>query len=111
MNIAIGTPVAVVVTRAWANLKAVGVFLLANEQTQGTTSGPDDGLILFAKVLDADAPHGLWIELHADRHREDPNVQLFRLLVAWNVILTLVIAEEFPPYIREQAKRIGFVTD
>jgi hypothetical protein len=59
MNIAIGTPVAVVVNKAWANLRAIGVFLPADKQTQNTTSGPESGHLVFASVLDADDPHGL----------------------------------------------------
>ena len=99
--------VAVVVNRAWANLHGVKMFLRQNKSSQTEIRGVDDSHILFAKVLNAEGPVGVWIEVNADEHEENPPDRV-EMLVPWSQVLTIVVAEEFSPAIRQEARRIGF---
>ena len=101
----------VVVNRKWANLHGVRMFLRQNDNPQQDIRGVDESHIVFAKVLDSEDARGLWIELNTDRHREDPSVERFSLLIPWSQVLTVVIAKEFGPAIREEARKIGFTTE
>jgi hypothetical protein len=107
MQIDKGASVAVVIKRPWANLHGVRMFLRRNENPQADLRGVDESHILFAKVLDSDT-RGIWIELNTDKHGEDPAVERFSLLIPWDQVLTIVIAEQFSPAIRQEARRIGF---
>ncbi|MEN6537663.1 MAG: hypothetical protein ABFD89_28685 [Bryobacteraceae bacterium] len=111
MHIDKGASVAVVLNRNWANLYGVRFFLRQNETPQREIRGVDESHIVFAEVLDADDSRGLWIELNTDRHREDPTVERFSFLVPWREVLTIVIAKEFSPAIREEARKIGFTAE
>jgi|ERR1035438_940066 hypothetical protein len=108
MNIEKGASVAVVLNRDWANLKGVRLFLRQDQDPALEIGGEDNSHIVFAKVLDAEDPRGLWIELNTARHEEDPSVKRFSFLVPWDQVLTIVVTEEFSPAIREEARKIGF---
>jgi hypothetical protein len=100
--------IAVVVKRAWANLHGVKMFLRPHENPQAEIRGIDDSHILFATVLDSDDARGLWIELTANQQKQDSAAEPFRLLVPWSQVLTVVIAGEFSPAIRQEARKIEF---
>ena len=108
MTIDKGASVAVVVNRAWANLHGVKLFLRQGEGPQTDIRGVDESHILFAKVLDAEDPRGVWIEVHTDRRSENPPVHSVKMLVPWSQVLTIVVAQQFSPAIRKEARRIGF---
>jgi hypothetical protein len=109
MHLAKGTSVALVVRREWANLSGVRIFLRRNESPPGREiGGSDDSHIVFADVLDSDDPKGLWIELNTEKHKEDPSVERFPMLVPWIYILTVVLSDKLSPEIYETAKKIGF---
>ena len=100
--------VAVVVKRTWANLHGVKMFLRQHESPQAEIRGVDESHILFATVLDSDDARGIWIELTANRQKEDSAAERFSLLVPWRQVLTIVVAEQFSPVIRQEARKIGF---
>jgi hypothetical protein len=106
MQIAKGQSVAVVVRRTWANLHGVRMFLRWHDNPHVEIRGVDDSHILFANVLDSDDVRGVWIETKADRQEE--TAERFKLLVPWTEILTIVVAEQFSPAIRQEARKIGF---
>ena len=100
--------IAVVVKRAWANLHGVKMFLRPPENPQTEIRGVDESHILFARVLDSDDSRGVWIQLTADGAKQDSAKESFSLLVPWSQILTIVVAKQFSPAIRQEARKIGF---
>ena len=108
MHIDKDASIAVVVKRTWANLHGVKMFLRPHENPQAEIRGVDDSHILFATVLDSDDARGLWIELTANQQKEDSAAEPFSLLVPWSQVLTVVIAEQFSPAIRQEARKIEF---
>ena len=100
--------VAVVVNRAWANLHGVKLFLRSHESPQAEIRGVDESHILFATVLDSDDARGLWIESMTDRKKQDSPAERFHLMVPWNQVLAIAVAEQFSPAIREEARKIAF---
>ena len=110
MKIDKGTNVAVVVNRHWANLQGVRMFLRHYQDPEREIRGSDESHVMFADVLDSEDPKGLWIELYTDQHRKDPDVKRLPLFIPWGQVLSILIAEEFSPAIREEARQIGFVS-
>ena len=108
MQIDKGASVAVVVNRAWVNLHGVKMFLRQDEGFQSDMRGVDESHILFAKVIDAEGATGVWIEVHTDKQTENPTLNRVRMLIPWSQVLTIVVAEQFSPAIRQEARRIGF---
>jgi hypothetical protein len=100
--------VAVVVNRAWANLHGVKMFLRPHENPQAEIRGVDESHILFATVLDSGDIRGLWIETTPDKKKQDSPVERLSLLVPWNQVLTIAVAEQFSPAIRQEARKIEF---
>jgi len=100
--------IAVVVKRSWANLHGVRMFLRPHENPQTEIRGVDESHILFAKVLDSDDTKGLWIELTANQQKQGSAAEPVNLLVPWSQILTIVVAQQFSPAIRQEARKIGF---
>lgn len=111
MQIAKDASIAVVVKRTWANLHGVKMFLRQHESPQTDIRGVDESHILFVKVLDSDDARGVWIELAADRQKQASSGERFSLLVPWSQVLTIVVAEEFSPAIRQEARKIGFTEE
>ena len=100
--------IAVIVKQAWANLHGVKMFLRQGEGSQADIRGVDESHILFAKVLDAEDSTGIWIEVPANRHDRDVAVGVVRMLIPWSQVLAIVLAAQFSPAIRQEARRIGF---
>ena len=111
MKIDKGASVAVVVNRAWANLHGVKMFLRQHDGTQTDIRGVDESHVLFASVLDAEDAIGVWIEVQTEEHGEDPAVDRSKMLIPWSRVLTIVVAEQFSPAIRQEARRIGFTEE
>jgi hypothetical protein len=107
MQIDKGASVAVVVKRTWVNLHGVKMFLRRGDNPQTEIRGVDESHILFATVLDADDARGIWIELKADQQNQD-SAEPFRLMIPWSQVLTIVVAGQFSPAIRQEARKIGF---
>jgi hypothetical protein len=108
MQIDKNASVAIVVNRAWANLHGVKMFLRPHENPQAEIRGVDESHILFATVLDSDDTRGLWIEPAPNKKKQDSPVERFSLLVPWSQVLTIAVAEEFSPAIRQEARKIEF---
>ncbi len=108
MQIDKGANVAVVVSRAWANLHGVKLFLRPEEATQLDIRGVDDSHVLFARSLDADGAIGVWIEVETDKRQENPAAGWIRMLIPWSHVLTIAVAEKFSLAVRTEARRIGF---
>ena len=107
MKIDRGASVAVVVYRTWVNLYWVRKFIRYHEEPEREVRG-DESHVLLARVLDADDPHGLWIELYPARHEQDPVASTFKLMVPWNQILSVILPEkEFPGDVVDEARKIG----
>src|SRR5271166_3433823 len=106
MQIDKNSNVAVIVKRTWANLHGVRIFMSENPQAE--IRGVDESHILFAKVLDAEDGRGVWIEVRRGQQTEASSGEQFRLLIPWSEILALVVAKEFSPAIRQEARKIGF---
>ena len=100
--------IAVVVKRDWVNLHGVKMFLRQPESVPAEIRGVDESHILFAPVLDADDVRGVWIELTPNQPKPGSAAEQFKLLVPWSEILTIVVAKQFSPAIRQEARRIGF---
>lgn len=109
MKIEKGTNVAVVVNRNWANLHGVRMFLRHYQDPGKEIRATDESHVIFADVIDSEDRKGLWIELYTAQHRKDPTVKSFPLFIPWSQVLSIVIAEEFSPAIRDEARQIGFV--
>jgi hypothetical protein len=105
MQIDKGLSVAVIVKRSWANLHGVRMFL--HENPQAEIRGVDESHILFAKVLDAEDSRGVWVDVDR-RNQNDPGLERFSILIPWNEVLALVLAKEFSPAIRQEARKISF---
>ena len=99
--------IAVVVKRTWANLHGVKMFLRP-EGPQTEIRGVDESHILFTTVLDSEDARGVWIELAANKPKQDSAVERFSLLIPWSEILTIVVAKQFSAAIRQEARKIGF---
>jgi hypothetical protein len=110
MQIDKGASVAVVVNRAWANLHGVKMFLRQGKGPNTDIRGVDESHTLFAKVLDAEGLAGVWVEVH-DEQGEDNGLDRFKMLIPWSQVLTIVVAEQFSPVIRQEARRIGFTKE
>lgn len=108
MNVDKGASAAIAIRRDWANLRAIRLFLRQHDNPEREIRGTDDGHLVFAKILDSEDPHGLWIELNTEKHREDSTVKRYSLLVPWSEVLAIVIGEEFSPTIRDEARKVGF---
>ncbi|MGE5818335.1 MAG: hypothetical protein ACM37Z_09955 [Deltaproteobacteria bacterium] len=104
MNIVKGANVAVVVNRHWANLQGVRMFLRPEREIEGR----DESHVVFARMLDSEDDHGLWIELNTAKHEQDPAVKRFQFLIPWSQVISVVVAEEFSAAIQEQAQKIAF---
>ncbi len=100
--------VAVVVQRTWANLHGVKMFLRPNENPQLEIRGVDDSHIIFATILDSEDARGLWIELTGNQQKPDSVTEPFSLLIPWSQVLTVVVAAQFSPAIRQEARKIEF---
>jgi hypothetical protein len=84
------------------------MFLRPQESPQAEIRGVDESHILFAKVLDADDPRGVWIGLTPDKRQPDSPVGRVSILVPWSDVLTIIVAEQFSAAIRQEARKIGF---
>ena len=111
MQIDKGASVAVVVNRTWVNLHGVRLFLRHDEGPHTDIRGVDGSHILFATVLDSNDAAGVWIEVQADKRKESPGLDRARMLIPWSQVLTIVVAEQFSPAIRQEARRIGFTEE
>lgn len=100
--------IAVIVKREWVNLHGIKMFLRPPENVPAEIRGVDESHILFATVLDAEDARGVWIELAPDKPKPESAAERFKLLVPWSEILTIVVAKQFSPAIRQEARRIGF---
>jgi len=108
MKIGTGINAAVVVRRDWVNLHWVRAFLRRYDQPQREVRG-DESHTIFARVLESDDPHGLWIELNTTKHAEDPSIDRLTFLVPWGEVLAVPISEKaFPADIQEEARKMGF---
>jgi hypothetical protein len=103
-----GAKIAVIVERTWVNLHGVKMFLRPQENPQTEIRGVDESHIIFGKVLDGDDARGVWIEVIANGQKQEPTEERFILLVPWSRVLSIVVANEFLPAIRLEARRIGF---
>jgi hypothetical protein len=103
-----GANIAVIVERTWVNLHGVKMFLRPQENPQTEIRGVDESHIIFGEVLDGDDARGVWIEVTANGQKQEPTEERFILLVPWNRVLSIVVASQFSPAIRLEARRIGF---
>jgi hypothetical protein len=103
-----GVNIAVIVERTWVNLHGVKMFLRPQENPQTEIRGVDESHIIFGKVLDGDDARGVWIEVIANGQKQEPTEERFILLVPWSRVLSIVVASQFSPAIRLEARRIGF---
>jgi hypothetical protein len=108
MNIPKGANVAVIISRDWANLSAIRIFLRKHREPETEIQGNDESHLVFAKILDHEDPHGLWIELNTTKHAEDSAVKRYSFLIPWGSVLGMVVGEEFSPMIRDEVRRAGF---
>ena len=108
MHIEKGASVAVVVRRTWVNLHAVWMFLRQNDNPQVEIRGVDDSHILFANVHDSDDANGFWSESAAGTQGAQAAGDRYRILIPWREVLTIVVADQFSPAVRQEARKIGF---
>jgi len=107
MKIKKGTSVAVVINRDWANLQGVRLFLRKYDNPENEIRGADKSHVVFSRMVDYEDPNGLWIELYAGKHKQDPTVKKYRFMIPWNHILCIVIVDDLAA-LQEKAPKIGF---
>jgi hypothetical protein len=73
--------------------------------------GTDDSHIVFADVLDSGDARGLSIGLNTEKHREDPSLERFKILVPWHDVISIVVARQFSSAIQDESRRVGFNPD
>ena len=108
MQIPKNASAAIVVSREWANLAGVRMFLRRYQTPSKEIGGTDPSHLILAKVLDSEDNHGLWIELFTEQHRQDPTAERFSLMVPWNYITAIVLTEEWTPALQEEMRKVGF---
>lgn len=108
MHIKAHASVAVVISRNWANLQGVRMFLRQHDNPESEIGGGDDSHVVLARMLDSEDPHGVWIELNTSSHEQDPTVKKLSLFIPWSQVLAIVAGEEFSPAIQDKAHKIGF---
>jgi len=91
----------VVVRSSWANSSAIKFFL---RQPQDGIQPSDQSHVIFARVLDDSDSRGLWIELNTKEHDNHPAVERYALMIPWQEVLALVIADDFTSAITECRK-------
>jgi|HubBroStandDraft_5_1064220.scaffolds.fasta_scaffold260385_1 hypothetical protein len=99
--------IVLVVERSWANLRGVRAIIREGREIKEG----DDSHIIEAKVLDSEDTHGLWVELNTEKHKQDPAVQLYSVLIPWNVILMICVAEKQTPHFWKETRKAGFITE
>jgi len=80
----------------------VMAFLRQNDDPHREIRGSDDSHIILAKILDADSPFGLWIEI--DWRGQGSELEKRSFLIPWAEVLTIVIGKS----VQEESKKIGF---
>ena len=95
---------AVIVTKSWANLQSIKLFL--RDCPVCEVEAADDSHAILARVLDDTDERGLWIELNTRKHATDPSIELQALMIPWRAVLGLVIADDFTPAMKE-AQNLG----
>lgn len=103
MRLKLNTDNAIVVKKSWARLHAIQLFL--HDSTADEIEFPDDSHIIFAHVLDDSDERGLWIELKTKERKQDPAADRPVMLIPWNAVLSIVIANDFAEKI-EQAQKL-----
>jgi len=106
-----GTYVAVVVNRTWANLHGVKLFLRHEAGIQQDIRGVDESHVIFARALESEEAAGVWIDVQAEEHGDDIELDHVKMLIPWSQVLTIVVSEQFSPAIRQEARRIGFTRE
>ena len=106
MNLEMSTSVAVVVPKQWANLYGVRAFLRDGKEIKGE----DASHMIFAKVMDSNDPHGLWIS-NVGQKDDDSTVKVKAFMIPWDQILTVVVMEKLSPDLWAESKRLGFVSE
>src|ERR1700675_3075744 len=99
--------IVLVVQRSWANLQGVRLIIREGKEIKPG----DDSHVINARVLNSEDPHGLWVELNTEKHRQDPSVELLSIMIPWNVILMIGIEKEFAPHLWKEARKAGFITE
>src|SRR6266849_9578936 len=106
MELKKNTSIAVIVTRDWINRCGVRMFVREGREIPKES----DSHIIFARVLDSQDPHGLWIELHRGKREVDPSVELQGMMIPWGEVLSVVVRENLSPELWNEAKKMGFVS-
>jgi hypothetical protein len=96
-----------VVQRSWANLQGVRTIIRDGREIKDG----DDSHIITGKVLNSEDPHGLWLELNTDKHKQHPSMELLSVMIPWHVILMVGISKEFAPHLWKEARKAGFITE
>ena len=112
MQIDKGTSAVVTVRLQWANLIGVRALLRQkynpHREIPVEIQGSDDSHIIYAKILDAESPFGLWIEIEWSIAQDGkaPALEKVSFLIPWAEVLTIVIGKD----VQEESKRmkIGF---
>jgi hypothetical protein len=94
------------VRRHWANLAGVRAFLRQKDGANRELGGSDDSYLITAKILDAESPMGLWIEIQW--RVQGPELETKCFLIPWNEVLTIVIGKGVEEQSQEIRNRIGF---
>ena len=107
MDIKKDTDVAVVVSKDWANLFGVRMFLRDGNEIGESHDGSH---IILAAVLESTDPYGLWIT-NSKQKKEDPKAKVKGIMIPWGQILTVVVLQKFSPELWVDAKKLGFVSE
>jgi len=88
MSIPVGVTCALAVAADWRHSEAV-TALVGPPDKPGAQKASKSSLI-FAKVLGADDPVGLWIELNTDQRRR-PDLPVLQLVIPWKFVFGVCV--------------------
>jgi len=94
MDIEKGTSVAVSVYTDWANYRGVRLFLRHYNNPEKEIDRSDGSHIITARLVESNDPHGIWIELYADKHAQDPGVKTVPFMIPWQQVLSIAVVED-----------------
>ena len=100
---------AIVVSRDWANLAGVRIFLRRFQAPSEEIGGSDHSHLILARVLDSVDDRGLWIELFTNQQQKDPKIKKLSLMIPWVYIIAIALAEEWTPTMKKELGKIGYI--
>src|SRR5688572_12777005 len=108
VRIPVGVDCIVLVNGEWRGFTAVDAIVGPPDRRVRDTA--NDSALIQAKVLGADDPLGLWIELNTERKRF-PDMPVSRFLIPWRFVLGVCVDDPEVKVTADPKKRFGFAQE